>query len=91
MELFNQVLEYSRFQPGAFLDFLGHPHRTSKYITTIPLQIDYEKQSAIVVEGSLDVELTFTLAKDIAQVVAHAVDYEGEWPTVGGILAVALP
>lgn len=35
--------------------------------------------------GHLDDELTFTSIRDVAGVVAGAVEYEGEWPEVGGI------
>lgn len=29
--------------------------------------------------------MTFTTVQDMAAVVARAVDFEGEWPVVGGI------
>ncbi|KAF4989063.1 hypothetical protein FGRMN_9393 [Fusarium graminum] len=79
------VLEYTRFQPGAFMDYLCHPHKTSKYITTTVLNIDFQKQHAFVIEGTLDDEIVYTSVEDIANVVTRAVDYEGEWPVVGGI------
>lgn len=47
---------------------------------------DFEKRRAIVVEG-YDFVMTFTTAQDLANVVAKAVDYDGEWPVVGGISA----
>lgn len=37
------------------------------------------------VDGAEDVPLTFTTAQDLAKVVALAVEYDGEWPRVGGI------
>ncbi|KAH8694620.1 hypothetical protein BGZ61DRAFT_352574 [Ilyonectria robusta] len=80
-----KVLEYSRFQPGWFLNYLGHPHQVSKYITTVPLQFDLETLHAVLVEGSLDYQITYTSVADIANVVARAVEYTGEWPVVGGI------
>lgn len=67
------------------MDFLGHPHKTSKYITTLPLQLDLQERRALVVEGYLDAEITYTTVQDIANVVTRAVDYEGEWPVIGGI------
>lgn len=67
------------------MDFLGHPHKTSKYITTAPLQLDFQERRALAVEDHLDAEVTYTTVQDIANVVARAVDYKGEWPTVGGI------
>lgn len=67
------------------MNYLAHPHKTSKYLSTIPVQFDFGKKHAIVVKGSLDGYMTFTTVADIANVVAHAVDYEGEWPAIGGI------
>lgn len=46
--------------------------------------IDFENRQAIIVdEGSQPV--TFTIAQDLASVVAEALDYEQRWPTVGGV------
>lgn len=67
------------------MNYLAHPHKTSKYLSTIPVQFDFGKKHAIIVKGSLDGYMTFTTVADIANVVAHAVDYEGEWPAIGGI------
>ncbi|OAQ70229.1 hypothetical protein VFPPC_02732 [Pochonia chlamydosporia 170] len=88
LENFNQqkkVLEYTKFQPGAFMNFLAHPRKTSKHVSTISLQIDLQNRTALTVDGRLDAEITYTTVQDIANVVARAVDYEGVWPTVGGI------
>ncbi|EOO02584.1 putative -like family protein [Phaeoacremonium minimum UCRPA7] len=59
------------------MNYLGHPHKTAKHITTIPLQVNVEKRHALVVEGSLDQHVTFTSVQDIGGVVARAVEYEG--------------
>ncbi|OTA92273.1 hypothetical protein M434DRAFT_396516 [Hypoxylon sp. CO27-5] len=80
-----KVIEYSRFQVGAFMNYLGHPHQTSKYVTTLPLQFDFEKQRATLIEGSLNDVVVWTTVQDIAGVVARAVEYKGEWPAIGGI------
>ncbi|KAI1076593.1 hypothetical protein F5B20DRAFT_584016 [Whalleya microplaca] len=80
-----KVLEYCRFQPGQFLNYLAHPHTISKHISTLPLQFDFENMHAIAVEGSMDDEITYTAVEDIANVVTRAVEYKGEWPVVGGI------
>ena len=45
---------------------------------------DFQNRRAIVVDGH-DFIMTFTTAQDLAAIVAIAVDYEGEWPVVGGI------
>jgi hypothetical protein len=67
------------------MDYFCHPHKTTKYVTTAVVNVDFEKRRAIVVEGTLDDETVYTSVEDIANVVTQAVDYEGEWPEVGGI------
>jgi hypothetical protein len=67
------------------MNYLGHPHQTANYITTIPMQIDVEKLHALLVHGFLDQHMTFTSVQDIGGVVARAVEYTGEWPVVGGV------
>ncbi|GKU07926.1 2-hydroxyisoflavone reductase [Fusarium langsethiae] len=80
-----KVLEYCRFQPGVFMDYLCHPHQTSKHVLTTSVNINYEERSALVVEGTLDDKLVYTCLDDITNVVTSAVDYDGEWPVIGGI------
>ncbi|CAH0018928.1 unnamed protein product [Clonostachys rhizophaga] len=70
---------------GILMDYLGHPHRISKYLTTMPMTVDIEKCRALVLSGSLTDKITFTAARDIGKVVARAIEYEGEWPLVGGV------
>ena len=45
---------------------------------------DYQNRRAIVVNGQ-DFTMTFTTVQDLAAVVAEALDYDGEWPLIGGI------
>ncbi|RYP93600.1 hypothetical protein DL770_000342 [Monosporascus sp. CRB-9-2] len=80
-----KVIEYTRFQVGSFMNYLGHPHKTSRHVGTIPLFFNFEEQHAILIEDSLDDVVVWTTVQDIAGVVARAVEYEGEWPAVGGI------
>lgn len=67
------------------MNYFCHPHKTTKYVTTTVVNVDFEKRRAIVVEGTLDDDIVYTSVEDIANVVTQAVDYEGEWPEVGGI------
>jgi len=46
--------------------------------------IDFQNRRAIMVDGH-DSIMTLTTAQDLAAVVARAVEYEGEWPVIGGI------
>ncbi|KAI1403903.1 NAD(P)-binding protein [Hypoxylon fuscum] len=80
-----KVIEYTKFHVGSFLDYLGHPLKSPKHVKTLPLQFDFEKQQALLLEGSHDDVVVWTTVEDIAGVVARAIEYEGEWPAVGGI------
>ncbi|KAK2779716.1 NmrA-like family protein [Colletotrichum kahawae] len=80
-----KVLEYSLFQPGLFTNYLTYPFSSSKHATQLETPVDFNQCRALVVNGGEDALLTFTTAQDLARVVALAVEYEGEWPLVGGI------
>ncbi|KAF4890652.1 Oxidoreductase BOA1 [Colletotrichum fructicola] len=80
-----KVLEYCLFQPGLFTNYLTYPFSSSKHVTQLETPVDFNQCRALVVDGGEDVLLTFTTAQDLARVVALAVEYEGEWPLVGGI------
>ncbi|OHF03771.1 hypothetical protein CORC01_01090 [Colletotrichum orchidophilum] len=81
-----KVIEYSLFQPGAFMNYLAYPHQTVKhYRIDYATFIDFENTRAFFLEGSENAELSVTSIEDIAEVTALAVDYKGEWPIVGGI------
>ncbi|KAI0144743.1 hypothetical protein BJ166DRAFT_602915 [Pestalotiopsis sp. NC0098] len=79
-----QVIEYSLFQPGMFLDYLASPHQTAKYVTPLNTMFDFENRRAITIDGH-DPIITFTAVRDLAIFVAKAVEYEGTWPVDGGI------
>ena len=81
---FPQILEYTLFQPGLFLDYLASPYKTSKYVTPLDTFIDFQNRRAIVVEGYEDAFMSLTTVQDIAGVVAGAIEVD-EWPEVGGI------
>lgn len=79
------MLEYTLFQPGLFLDYLASPHKTARHIDPLDTVFDFQNRRAIAVNGHEDAVLTLTTAADLASVVAQAVDYDGQWPEVGGI------
>ncbi|KAI1806375.1 NAD(P)-binding protein [Daldinia bambusicola] len=85
-----KVLEYCLFQPGLFLNYLATPHKTSKHLTPLNTFVDLHNRRAVVVEGH-DPIITFTTVQDLAAVVAQAVEFEGEWPVVGGTRGNSLP
>ena len=80
-----QVLEYTLFQPGLFLNYLTAPHKSSQHVHLMELPIDFHKRRALVLDGGDNTLLTLTTVQDLANVVARAIDYEGEWPVVSGI------
>jgi len=80
-----KVLEYCLFQPGMLMNYLAHPFRSTKHIPSTQTPLDFTHRRVILVEGSEDARITLTTAHDLANVVVKAVEYEGEWPLVGGI------
>ncbi|KAI1871879.1 hypothetical protein JX265_005865 [Neoarthrinium moseri] len=80
-----RVLEYTLFQPGLFLDYLAFPYKTAKYLDPLQSIFDFQNCRAIVMEGHEGAIITLTTVADLAAVIARAVDYDGRWPTTGGI------
>ena len=79
------MLEYTLFQPGLFLNYFTHPYHSSPHVNTFQTQFDFQNRRAIVPEGCDDVKITLTAAQDVANIVVKAVEYDGEWPVIGGI------
>jgi len=79
-----QVLEYSLFQPGVFLNYLSFPYPSTKHMHIFNLQWDLQNRRAIV-PANVDFPVTLTTVQDMAKVVAEAIDYKAEWPERGGI------
>jgi hypothetical protein len=49
------------------------------------IPFDFNKRRALVLDGGDDNRITLTTVQDLANVVARAIDFEGEWPVVSGI------
>ncbi|KAI9150303.1 Oxidoreductase BOA1 [Paramyrothecium foliicola] len=81
-----KVIEYTLFQPGIFLDYLGYPQQSNKYVPTPATQWQLEDLRIVSVKGHEDDPLVFTTVADIVEVVRRAVEYDGEWPEIGGII-----
>lgn len=81
----SQVIEYTLFQPGLFLDYLAFPFKTSKHVDPLQTVFNFKDRRAIVVEGHEETVMTLTTVADAAAVIARAVGYEGKWPIIGGI------
>jgi nucleoside-diphosphate-sugar epimerase len=80
-----KVLEYCLFQPGLFTNYLTHPYRSTTHVADIETPFDFGNRRMIVCRGGGDHKITFTTVRDLANVVALAVEYDGEWPVVGGM------
>ncbi|PYI05403.1 NAD(P)-binding protein [Aspergillus sclerotiicarbonarius CBS 121057] len=80
-----KVLEYTLFQPGLFVNYLTHPYQSARHLHSMEPPFDFANRRAILLDGSDANRLVFTAVQDLANVVARAIDFEGEWPVVGGI------
>ncbi|KAK1714436.1 NmrA-like family protein [Colletotrichum lupini] len=80
-----KVLEYCLFQPGLFTNYMTYPFSSSKHVQLFETPFNFYQRRALVVDGGENAIITFTTAQDLARVVALAVEYEGEWPVIGGV------
>ncbi|RBQ72549.1 hypothetical protein FVER14953_13271 [Fusarium verticillioides] len=83
-----QKIEYCLFQPGVFTDYFGYPHATTKHFNTSCMFADFQNRRAIIPDGD-DAPITLTTVRDMSRLVAHALEYDGVWPTQGGIQGTA--
>ncbi|KAG9661771.1 NAD(P)-binding protein, partial [Aureobasidium melanogenum] len=86
----HQVIEYTLFQCGLFLNYLTRPYNSAKHLWQIQTPFDFDQGRCIIAEGGNDSRITLTTVQDLAQVVARAIDYEHPWPVVGGISGVEM-
>jgi hypothetical protein len=73
-----------------FVNYFTYPYESAKHFHPFETQIDFNKRRALMLDGGDDNRITLTTAQDLANVVAKAVDYEGEWPIVGGVKGTEL-
>jgi len=83
-----KVLEYCLFQQGMLVDYMAWPHRHPESVHVVPVEtpIEFHTKRALVLDEE-NARITFTTSKDLAQVVALAVEWDEtkEWPRIGGI------
>lgn len=77
------VIEYTLFQPGVFLNLAVWPRKTAEYLYITCIGIDVDGGRALMVENGSQ-QISFTPIRDVGRVVAAAVDYDGQWPEIGG-------
>ncbi|KAF2160733.1 hypothetical protein M409DRAFT_28870 [Zasmidium cellare ATCC 36951] len=85
-----KILEYSLFIPGLFTNYLAHPHKSAEHFKSFETHIDFQNCRALVLEGGENDCITLTTAQDLANIVVKAVEYQGEWPVLGGIKGTEL-
>ena len=56
-----------------------------KYIHPTELPFDFENRRALIIDGSGDDKISLITVDDLSNVIARAIDFEGEWPVIGGI------
>ncbi|KAF7931984.1 uncharacterized protein EAE97_009005 [Botrytis byssoidea] len=72
----DQILEFTLFQCGLFLNYFSYPHPTAKFMQIFPMPIDVENCRAIIHKDT-NARITLTSVQDLARIVTKAVDYEG--------------
>lgn len=81
-----KVLEFCCFRPGMFMNYLAYPVKTTKYAEIWGIHVDMKQCRAIILSDLANPGIFgVTTVEDVAEVVAKAVDYQGEWPEIGGI------
>jgi hypothetical protein len=86
----DKVLEYCLFQPGLFTNYLVAPHRSAKHLTAFETPYNLARGRMLVVEHGDDELITFTTVQDLANVVARAIEFESEWPVIGGMVGTTM-
>ena len=67
------------------MNYLARPHKSSRHIHEMEMPFDFAHRRALLLDGGDDDRFTLTMVQDLANVVARAVEFEAEWPIVGGI------
>lgn len=80
-----QVVEYTLFQVGMFLEYVAYPRALSKHVAPMPTNWQLNDARLVGIKGHENDPVTVTSVKDIAKIVRGAVEYKGEWPVIGGI------
>ncbi|KAJ4289322.1 hypothetical protein N0V88_007073 [Collariella sp. IMI 366227] len=80
-----KVIEYTLFQPGWFLNYLSGSIASAKHVQSASLLLIEHEHARGRIAGTPDSRTTYTAIHDFVNIIVKAVDYEGEWPRVGGI------
>ena len=69
--------------PARVFYYFGYPYSTAKHFSTSATYVDFENRRALLVDDG-DYKISLTTVQDMAGIVAEALDYPGQWPTIGG-------
>lgn len=72
------------------MNYFTYPYKSASHVVPIETPIDFNNRRALAIDGAEDSRLTLTTVQDLAQVVARAVEYGGEWPVIGGVQGTEL-
>ena len=65
----HKVLRYTLVQPGLFLNYLAHPHRSAIRVITFETHFDSHNYRAIVTDGCDDAKITLTVVEGPTNIV----------------------
>ena len=72
------------------MEYAAFPHQLTKHIPPMPTVWQLDDLRIVTVKGHEDDQITMTSVSDIADVVRRAIEFEGEWPEIGGISGVKI-
>lgn len=81
----SKVLEYTLFCPGIFTNYYTYPYPSAKHLNIFELNVDFHNRRAMLLEGGDNDRVSLTTVQDLAGVVGRAIEFDGEWPVMGGI------
>lgn len=79
------MLEYTLFCPGIFTNYYTYPYPSAKHLNIFELNVDFHNRRAMLLKGGDNDRVSLTTVQDVAGIVGRAVEFEGEWPVMGGI------
>lgn len=85
-----KVLEYCLFHAGLFVNYMAAPYKTSKHVHPFQMHFDFNGRRAIVTDDMEKGRINFVTISDFCETVAKAIEFEREWPRVGGIKGDAM-
>lgn len=67
------------------MNYLTHPYKSMEHVGPLEFPVDFNNRRALTVDDNDVGRLSLITVHDLANVVARAVEFDGEWPIVGGI------